>query len=346
MTLSIIALFRVLAASQVALTVIGFLVAPNPPRVKFVLVCLGLGLLSYFVEPLVLSAPVHAVLAVFANAIPIFLWAMCRIFFNDDTVLPRPALIVAVATLALIIVGAFRQTASMVPIDAEFWLFRMVPQIIKLGFVVLAIQVAWVGREADLIEPRRRARRWFALGLGGVVAVVIATEIATTFRVPGWLEGGGMAGMFALAIGLNLMLFRLDPAFEVRQPSPIAIGAEIPEPKDPLLLELQRLMLDERIYADHDIRIGALAERLGTAEHKLRALINGKLRYRNFNQYVNGFRIDEAARRLVSQPTLPVISIALDVGFRSLSVFNQAFRDAEGCTPTEFRTRKRNSRQT
>jgi hypothetical protein len=63
MTLSVIVLFRVLSASQAALTVVGFLRSTNPLRVKVVLVCLGLGVLSYFVVPLVQWAPVVAVLA-------------------------------------------------------------------------------------------------------------------------------------------------------------------------------------------------------------------------------------------------------------------------------------------
>jgi AraC-like DNA-binding protein len=339
MTLSVIVLFRLLAASQVALTIIGVLFSKNPPRVKVVLVCLGLGALSYFVEPLVTVAPILPVLAIFANAIPIFLWATSRIFFNDDAALPRPTAILAAATLGLIVVGAFRAAPANALTDVEFVAFRLVPQIIKLGFVILAIHVSWVGREIDLVEPRRRARRWFALGLGVMVAIVVTTEIVTAFQVPAWLEGTGMVVMFALTIGLNLLLLKPNPAFEFQPRAPASIGVSAPVPDDPLLLELQRLMVDERAYADHDIRIGRLAERLGTAEHRLRAAINGKLGHRNFNQYVNGYRIEEASRRLISEPDLPVLSIALDVGFRSLSAFNQAFRDAQGCTPSEYRAR-------
>ena len=339
MTLSLIALFRVLAASQVVLTLAGVLASKNPPRVKVVLVCLALGALSYFVEPFVDSAAVLPVLAVFANAIPIFLWATCRIFFNDDVALPRPALALAIATLALMVVGALRAAPSTILTDAEFVVFRLLPQVIKLGFVIVAIRVSWTGREGDLVEPRRRTRRWFALGLGVMVALVVSTEIVTVFQVPGWLEGIGMAVMFGLAIGLNLLLLRPNPAFEFQPPTSLPTGLPAPAAADPLLVELQRLMVEERVYADHDIRIGRLADSLGTAEHRLRAAINGKLGYRNFNQYVNGYRIDEASRRLLSEPGLPVLSIALDVGFRSLSAFNQAFREANGCTPSEHRIR-------
>lgn len=336
MTLSVIILFRVLAASQVVLTLIGVLGSSNPIRVKAVLACLGFGALSYFVEPLLHAEPILPLLAIFANAIPIFLWATCRIFFNDDATLPRPAVVIGAVTLVLIIVGAFRSTPSSAFSDVDFVIFRLIPQVLKLGFVILAIRVSLQGREVDLVEPRRRARRWFALGLGLTVAIVIATEIVTVFEVPVWLERVGMVAMFALTVGLNLLLFKPNEAFELRAP-PAPIEAPVPAFNDPLLLELQRLMTDERVYADHDLRIASLAERLGIPEHKLRSTINGKLGYRNFNQYVNGYRIDEAARRLLSEPDLPVLSIALDVGFRSLSTFNQAFRGVKGCTPTEHR---------
>lgn len=72
-------------------------------------------------------------------------------------------------------------------------------------------------------------------------------------------------------------------------------------------------------------------------EHKLRRLINKELGYRNFNQYLNRYRIDEASKRLISEADLPILTIALDVGFNSLSSFNKAFKEKHQQTPTEFR---------
>jgi AraC-like DNA-binding protein len=47
------------------------------------------------------------------------------------------------------------------------------------------------------------------------------------------------------------------------------------------------------------------------------------------------------ARQLVAPKTrhLPVLSIALDNGYRSLSPFNKAFKEIKGMTPTEYRHR-------
>jgi AraC-like DNA-binding protein len=96
-------------------------------------------------------------------------------------------------------------------------------------------------------------------------------------------------------------------------------------------------MQDERLYADHDLRVAKLADMVGLPEHSLRKKINKQLGYRNFNQFVNRYRIEEAGQRLNKEPTIPVLSVALDVGFRSISSFNTAFQSQFGMSPTEYR---------
>jgi AraC-like DNA-binding protein len=88
-----------------------------------------------------------------------------------------------------------------------------------------------------------------------------------------------------------------------------------------------------------DISIGQLAVKLDVKEHHLRRVINSGLGYRNFNDFLNCYRIQETSARL-SDPEiakLPILTIALDAGFRSLSTFNKAFKDTHQLTPTEFR---------
>jgi AraC family transcriptional regulator len=54
------------------------------------------------------------------------------------------------------------------------------------------------------------------------------------------------------------------------------------------------------------------------------------------HQYVLRARLRQAAIRLKSTRE-PVLSIALDCGFRDLSNFNHAFRAEFGANPTRFR---------
>lgn len=69
---------------------------------------------------------------------------------------------------------------------------------------------------------------------------------------------------------------------------------------------------------------------------QLRESINQHLGYRNFNDFLNHYRIDEAAQRLLRQD-LPILSIALDAGYGSIGPFNRAFKQLKGFTPSEYR---------
>ena len=87
--------------------------------------------------------------------------------------------------------------------------------------------------------------------------------------------------------------------------------------------------------------IVALAHSLGAPEHRLRKAINSGLGFRNFNAYLNGFRIAEAKAALAdpAQVEVPILTIALDAGFNSLGPFNRAFRAETDTTPTDYRRR-------
>jgi len=56
--------------------------------------------------------------------------------------------------------------------------------------------------------------------------------------------------------------------------------------------------------------------------------------------YIRRRRLEMAAMRLRSQPDLPVLEVALGVGFGSTEAFARAFRTRFACTPTAWRNSK------
>ena len=104
---------------------------------------------------------------------------------------------------------------------------------------------------------------------------------------------------------------------------------------------LQHAMAEDRAYRADDLTVASLAARLGVPEYRLRRHINQHLGFRNFNVYVNSFRLADARRWLAdaAQGDAPVLTIALDAGFGSIGPFNRAFKADTGLTPTEFRAR-------
>lgn len=107
------------------------------------------------------------------------------------------------------------------------------------------------------------------------------------------------------------------------------------------LNRLRHLMTAERTYRQEGLTIGILAVKLGMPEYRLRSLINDGLGHRNFNAFLNRYRLDEAKAALsdADQAEVPVLTIALDAGFQSLAPFNRAFKADTGLTPSEFRRR-------
>ena len=106
-----------------------------------------------------------------------------------------------------------------------------------------------------------------------------------------------------------------------------------------VLERLTRRFASDRLYAHAGLSIAALAELLGTQEHVLRRVINRGLGFRNFNDFLHTHRLREAAVRLRDPASrrLPVLTIALDVGYGSIGPFNRAFRERFGVTPSEYR---------
>jgi AraC-like DNA-binding protein len=210
-----------------------------------------------------------------------------------------------------------------------------------------AAWIAWKGRGGDLVEPRRRARIAYvlltSLFMIGITGFYIAPGIP-----PALVVDLNVLRMFLMAVGLGLLISGLRAREMFAAPSAAAPASteadgsifgstNLAEAR--LLTRLQHLMEAERAYRQEGLTIGALASRVGVPEYALRRLINGRLGYRNFPAYLNGWRLAEAksALRDPAQRAVPISTIALDAGFSSLGPFNRAFRASEGVTPTVFR---------
>ena len=122
----------------------------------------------------------------------------------------------------------------------------------------------------------------------------------------------------------------LDPASSLT-PSPAPLNR-----KAALKDRLVAAMGERRAYAQEGLGLAQLADQLEATPAQLREAINQQLGYRNFNDFLHHYRVDEAAQRLLLQD-LPVLSIALDVGYGSIGPFNRAFKQIKGATPSEWR---------
>lgn len=275
---------------------------------------------------------------------PAVFWVVSSALFDDDFTVAWPH---AAAWLGLVGLGLWAVYG------AAAGLPRFLPvNLASLICVLLALSPALTGRAADLVEARRRFRLVFVLAValftGAVILAVILLRGEAAYSAVGLAEAFGSLG---LGFGLAAALLSLTPGVLFDAPAP-ATKAEAPAarspaptapPDDPrtarLLAALRRELQENRAYREAALSIAALSARLGVPDYRLRRLINQRLGYRNFNAFLNSYRLEEAIAALAdaSQVDAPILTIGLDAGFQSATSFNRAFKARTGMAPGEFR---------
>ena len=99
---------------------------------------------------------------------------------------------------------------------------------------------------------------------------------------------------------------------------------------------LLTLMQTAKPYREGKLTLPQLASQLNTSPNYLSQIINERLE-RNFFDFVNQYRIEEAQQRLLSEPNRTILDIALDSGFNSKSAFYKVFKQQTGLTPSSYR---------
>lgn len=281
-----------------------------------------------------------------ANCVVFWLWA--RAAFDDDFV-PRPwhgVLWAAVAVAQWLDASGITRSAA---------LERAIERTLSsafLGLALLAVAQTLLTWRADLVEGRRRLRLVVLIGASAQIVLNSYLSFVQQPSIPTF-STASVANAFALFVLVGLSAWSLlkagtrqgsilMPATSVPLGAPAKASGDQGKPaaiEPALLRRLEQLMTVERIYRRERLTIGSLAAELGVPEYRLRQLINEGLGYRNFNAFLNHYRIGEAKAALVDpeQVEVPVLTIAMDTGFQSIGPFNRAFKAATDLTPTEFR---------
>jgi len=190
----------------------------------------------------------------------------------------------------------------------------------------------------DLINQRRKTRLYF-LGLVILITIIAAITELFNFQKMGidpttikilciW-----PAILFAAVWLVNLDFDNIN--FEAVTHNPKGLT----ERQERLISNLNQLMTDKKLYENNELKMSELAGHLGVTQHKLRDIINQNIGYKNFNSYLNAYRI-RAVKNTFADPKMrdvPILTIALDSGFNSLTTFNRVFKQVENMTPTEYR---------
>jgi AraC-like DNA-binding protein len=274
---------------------------------------------------------------------PVILWLWARMIF-DEHFSPRPwhgAVWALMAGLGVVTYNGWTTWPALAATCGRLLAAA------SIAFALMAIgQTAKNWRKA-MATARGRGLVLLTIGVSSQIVLSAAAGLAAIpMRSISLTTACGLGAFALLSVWTILFVpFERQPAVagagrgDVARTSGSLVRASPSPAERALLSRLEHLMTTQRTYRQEGLTIGLLAVKLSIPEYRLRTLVNDGLGYRNFNAFLNRYRIDEAKAALadLGQSEVPVLTIALDAGFHSLAPFNRAFKADTGLTPTEFR---------
>ncbi len=280
------------------------------------------------------------------TTLPAAFWLLCMLAFSPK---PRANPIwIAIALYSFVPPALSRPFGGADP-EAAWWLHGLgfkIPQYAEYMLIVSGLWITAVHWRDDLVEGRRKLRVALLVSLG---ATMLCVTISLNHGLDTRQLVAGMVGITTLLVGFLLLRGQEGVLLDVQKPSLVSRDNDVepqpaiieieqtPDETSEIEAQLRHLMKEEHFYRTEKLTLKKLAARMSLPEYRVRAIINVTFNYRNFNDYVNQMRIEEACDRLVNEPETPIQNIALDIGYRTLSSFNRAFKEIKQQTPTEYR---------
>jgi AraC-like DNA-binding protein len=282
-------------------------------------------------------------------------WMFCRSLFSDRPKLKELHYFLWGGSQLVSYMVYFRFPPALFHWGAGFQEFefirRLLPQGFYLGYILAAIVASQKDAQVDLVSSRIKLRRAFLVVVAFYGVLICAAEIL----LQGQPASHGtdalhysilliLAGLFFREARTHPDLFQENPSVhksDTTQESQTApISGMVTKPiseTPPLHRNLIHWVEVEKVYRQEGLTIGQLAQKMKTQVYLLRVCINKQLGFRNFNDFLNHYRVQEACSRLRSEPGLPIFNLSMELGYGSLAPFNRAFKSKVGKTPSQYK---------
>ncbi len=170
-----------------------------------------------------------------------------------------------------------------------------------------------------------------------VVPAAFKLSIFTFFNGP-CISG---ALFFSLILYLNIFLFvsrrKTNTLFSETQDMVRYANKKITnEQALALTNKLKKLILEEELYKNPDLKLNDLAKKINISGHQLSQLLNDNLG-KSFAAYINEYRITAACELIANDKAIKLEAIGYEVGFNSKSTFYTAFKKHKHTTPTIYK---------
>ncbi len=105
-----------------------------------------------------------------------------------------------------------------------------------------------------------------------------------------------------------------------------------------ILTKIKEAFQNDQTCLDGQINLASFSEQINEKPHHVSQTLSTELD-KNFNEYVNGFRIQQAVK-ILQNPSFnhyKMEAIALESGFNNKVTFNKAFLKETGMTPSDYK---------
>lgn len=268
-------------------------------------------------------------------SIPVIFFLLTTAIFDDHF---KPSLLIVVWFALEIIPHSWIYLKGLVSFGCTTQqVLSIISGVVSIGFVLASLYTAIKTRKGDLIESRLRFRNIFITVTAALIGVTLIVEsFPIAKQSVDILQILQRSSMLGLTIFFLISNFGIRTGFffrELQKEKPIAVE------DSQLKRKLEALIAEKNIYKKEGLTIGELAKIMEEQEYKVRRLINGELGFRNFNDFLNNYRVNEACEILSdpSQNRKTILEIAYSLGYQSIGPFNKAFREIKDTTPTAYR---------
>jgi AraC-like DNA-binding protein len=273
--------------------------------------------------------------------LPLVFWLLSKSIFDDHFKMSVTFFTLMIVVLLVHYISFFIWYNASLSENSKM-LTILIPKLLSFVFMALGVWEALRSRKFDLIDARLRFRYIFIIVTASVIgATLIVESIGISSVTPEILPVIQKAVIMILSLIFIYYNLELNLSFFIR---PEKEKKREPEndSNSQIASKIQKLLTEEKIYRTEGLTIGQLAETMNEQEYRVRRTINGQLGFRNFNDFLNQYRVQEACTILQDPQkfNLTILEIAYSLGYKSIGPFNKAFKDQTGLTPTVFRKQK------
>lgn len=109
------------------------------------------------------------------------------------------------------------------------------------------------------------------------------------------------------------------------------------DPDRALFLQIQELVIREKLFLDPSLDRQTLVDRLGLSKERIGAAFAKGSPFKSLIEFLNDCRLPYAAKLLTERPDLSIAEVAKESGFPSADTLGRNFKQRFTLTPTQFR---------